>query len=830
MVSYLQKILPVAMLLGFFSSFAQTIDKKNLVQMDPIVCYASGLVEKSSIPPPEAYLKRLKSGNDKTANIIVDYIGFSQEAKASFQAAVEIWEYLIDSDIPIYIQATWSSSLDDNVLGSCGATYFGHNFEGALQKDTYYPIALVEKLLREEVTNESDPDMAARFNSKINWYYGTDGNPPFNKYDLISTVLHEIGHGLGFIGFMDKNGLVGSYDGFGDHEPTSFDRYIATGTGQKLTDTNTFPNPSSELGNQLTSNSLWFYSPVFVNSASNPKPRLYAPFTWNDGSSVYHLNDATYPSGTINSLMTHAAGMGESILDPGPITLGILADIGWKSIQITHENVKDIETIPETRKIEAEIHSDYPLDSAAIFLYYSKDAFSTYDSSLFTINKSTNKFEALMPLSSGISKINYYISARDDKDRTFTKPSFAPEDSYEFSIGPDNSFPTITHEKIPYFLLGSNTHIVADADDNLGIDTIYVEHFLNGVQQPSFGLTKQKGTKYVGNFHFSGPGPVDGDTINYRLVAIDASSSKNTTFLPVRKPFETRVEQVFEPVNKFSSDLLVEKREFISSDFTVGHISGFDNDALHSPHPYPEAVEAGLSFNFTAILKYPIIIVDGGSFSYDEVVLVEPGADLNSYGDPDFWDYVIVEGSKDMGNNWLPIIDGYDSGENTLWENAYNQNMNGDNSTTVGTKDLFIPKNIVLTENENFVAGDTILIRFRLFSDQMAAGWGWAIDNIRIQIPTANEAVPSEIVQNAYLYPNPLKDELNVSIVTYKPLNQFSCDIYNSYGQLVLTKNQSAFGNNFSDKIDVSGLTSGMYVVKLTVNGQIIETKKVMKK
>ena len=830
MTSYFQKIIPVLMLLGFFSSFAQTIDKKSLVQMDPVVCYASGLVEKSSIPPPEAYLKRLKSGNDKTARIIVDYIGFSQEAKASFQAAVEIWEYLIDSEIPIYIQATWSSSLDDNVLGSCGATYFGHNFEGALQKDTYYPIALVEKLVMEEVTGANDPDMAARFNSNINWYYGTDGNPPSNKYDLISTVLHEIGHGLGFIGFMDKNGLVGSYDGFGDNEPTSFDRYVATGTGQKLTDTDLFLNPSEELGNKLTSNSLWFYSPIFINSEAKTKPKLYAPTIWNSGSSVYHLNDATYPSGTINSLMTHAAGMGESILDPGPITLGILADIGWKSIQITHENVKDIETISEARKIEAEIYSDYPLDSTAIFLFYSKDAFSTYDSSLFTINKSTNKFEALLPLSPGDSKVNYYIAAKDDQSRIFTKPSFAPENSYEFSIGPDNTFPTITHEKIPHLLLGSNTEIVAIADDNLGIDTIYVEHFLNGIQQTSFGLKKQTGNTYKGNFIFNDPGANDGDNIDYRIIAIDSSTSKNTTFLPVKKYFSTTIEQVFEPVNKFSSDLALDKREFISSDFTVEHISGFDDPALHSPHPYPEAVEAGLSFNFTAILKYPIIIADGGSFSYDEVVLVEPGADLNSYGDPDFWDYVIIEGSKDMGNNWLPLIDGYDSGENTIWASAYNQNIVENNSTTVGTKDLFIHKNIVLTENENFVAGDTILIRFRLYSDQLAAGWGWAIDNIRIQIPTANEAFPSQIVQNAYLYPNPLKNELNVSILTYEPMNQISCDIYNSYGQLVLAKNQNTSGNSFSDKIDVSGLISGMYIVKLTVNGQVIEAKKIMKK
>ncbi|MFM7488063.1 MAG: hypothetical protein ACKO13_14225, partial [Cytophagales bacterium] len=49
-----------------------------------------------------------------------------------------------------------------------------------------------------------------------------------------------------------------------------------------------------------------------------------------------------------------------------------------------------------------------------------------------------------------------------------------------------------------------------------------------------------------------------------------------------------------------------------------------------------------------------------------------------------------------------------------------------------GDPTLFKPR--VLDLLKNFKAGDEVLIRLRLFSDPGAAGWGWAIDNLKIQI------------------------------------------------------------------------------------------------
>ncbi|MCK7534683.1 MAG: hypothetical protein MZV63_28625 [Marinilabiliales bacterium] len=142
--------------------------------------------------------------------------------------------------------------------------------------------------------------------------------------------------------------------------------------------------------------------------------------------------------------------------------------------------------------------------------------------------------------------------------------------------------------------------------------------------------------------------------------------------------------------------------------------------------------------NFTTLLKYPVILKENGTMSFDEVVLVEPGEVLSKFGDEDFWDYVIVEGSKDKGKTWLPIANGYDSGDNPIWKTNYNKNIdNNQVSNTVGIPEWYVNREIKLLENGNFKANDTILIQFRLYSDPYAHGWGWTIDNLRIQTPVS---------------------------------------------------------------------------------------------
>jgi len=170
----------------------------------------------------------------------------------------------------------------------------------------------------------------ANFNSLLgNWYFGTDGKTPPDQYDLMSVVLHTLGHGLGFIGSMTVSADGEGSWGWRNSCSMIYDRFIVNGHDQELLDTFLFPNPSGALAGQLQSDQLFFDGPR-ARAANGDKPvRIYAPIGWDPGSSCAHLNEETFPRGDPNSLMTPQIGMGEAIHNPGPVALAVLEDLGW---------------------------------------------------------------------------------------------------------------------------------------------------------------------------------------------------------------------------------------------------------------------------------------------------------------------------------------------------------------------------------------------------------------------------------------------------------------------------------------------------------------------
>lgn len=280
--------------------------------------------------PPAAALRMAGApGAPKiTASFDVTYNGFSAEAQTAFQAAVDVWSVLLTTNITIRVDAFWRP-LGPGVLGSAGPETFLRDFSAAPQAGTWYPVSLANKLENSDLSPGS-PHITANFNSDFtNWYFGTDGLTPPDRYDLMSVCLHELGHGLGFVGSMDvANNGVGSW-GLGTGFPIIYDRFAENALMQQLIDTNLFPNPSVQLAGQLQSNQL-FFDGSQVRAANGASPvRIYAPIVWDPGSSFSHFNEVTFPSGNANSLMTPQIGLGEAIHAPGPVGLALLRDLGW---------------------------------------------------------------------------------------------------------------------------------------------------------------------------------------------------------------------------------------------------------------------------------------------------------------------------------------------------------------------------------------------------------------------------------------------------------------------------------------------------------------------
>ncbi|MEP7013152.1 MAG: PA domain-containing protein [Acidobacteriota bacterium] len=144
-----------------------------------------------------------------------------QQRLNAFQFAADLWGSLIDSDQTIYIQATFdplTCTATSAVLGSAGALQIFSDFPGADFPATWYAVSLANKLSGTDLapgpTNTTADDIIARFNSSLNgnvaclggigWYYGFDAMHGANT-DLVTVLLHEFGHGLGFANFVTES-------------------------------------------------------------------------------------------------------------------------------------------------------------------------------------------------------------------------------------------------------------------------------------------------------------------------------------------------------------------------------------------------------------------------------------------------------------------------------------------------------------------------------------------------------------------------------------------------------------------------------------------------
>ncbi|MDB5952219.1 MAG: peptidase [Massilia sp.] len=138
-----------------------------------------------------------------------------QQRLIAFQHAADIWGATLTSNVTIRVGASFvplSCTATSAVLGSAGANEIFSDFPGAPKAATWYPSALASKLAGADQATPGSAHIVARFNSRLGlfpdclpgdgFYLGLD-NQAGPQIDLVTVLLHEMAHGLGFQTFTD---------------------------------------------------------------------------------------------------------------------------------------------------------------------------------------------------------------------------------------------------------------------------------------------------------------------------------------------------------------------------------------------------------------------------------------------------------------------------------------------------------------------------------------------------------------------------------------------------------------------------------------------------
>ena len=205
-----------------------------------------------------------------------------QQRLNAFQFAANVWGATLNSSVTITIRASWaalSCTSTTATLGSAGAIGIFRDFPNAPNAGTWYSAALANSIAGSDLS--ASPEINAQFNVNLGntgcldgtpFYLGLDNNHG-SAVDLVTVLMHEFAHGLGFQTFTSTSSGTQN-QGF----PSVYDRFLLDDTSGKtwiqMTDTE---RQASAIN---TNNLVWNGTQTRTDAAGvlgTPRLRVNAP-------------------------------------------------------------------------------------------------------------------------------------------------------------------------------------------------------------------------------------------------------------------------------------------------------------------------------------------------------------------------------------------------------------------------------------------------------------------------------------------------------------------------------------------------------------------------
>jgi len=454
-----------------------------------------------------------------------------QQRLQVFEFVARIWESVIDSNVIIRVEAKFDPlicSTSSAVLGSAGPTTVQRDFTNAPFSNTYYSIAHANSLAGSDLSSLAD--ISATFNADIdnnsaclgnyNWYYGLDGVKPSSTVEMLTVVLHEIGHGLGFMTFVNINtGAKFGRPGRDDAYMLNLEDHSLNKNWNELTNSQRQASIIDTADLHWTGQAVTSKLSEFSAGINQGHIRMFAPSPVQGGSSVSHFSNAVAP----NELMEP--------VDTGPkegagLAKELFQDIGWSTFnnfKPVISQISDVVYSSLSNQINFIIRDTDNVLSSLNIIVSSSDMSVINDSGLVISGTDNMRTLTLTPQSSGVSTISITVSDEfDSVVESFqltvlnTKPVViinSPVDDANFANGSDLIFQAIATDIEDGDMSPS---IVWDSsiNGNLGTGGVINSSLSSGIHIISANITDSLSSNATSSITVNMLGDTDADGMN----------------------------------------------------------------------------------------------------------------------------------------------------------------------------------------------------------------------------------------------------------------------------------------------------------------------------